>query len=68
MSASIAPQGANGTPQHLYLDRMSRVDGCPEACGNVEPPRSVIGVATGYRAGYLCHDCGHAWTTDWADE
>lgn len=45
----------------------SAVDGCPSCVLNTEPPRSVIALTAGYRATYLCSDCGHAWTTDWKD-
>lgn len=45
----------------------SRADGCPSCVVNVEPPRSVTTLAAGFRAAYLCNDCGHAWTTDWKD-
>lgn len=44
---------------------MSRIDGCPECVLNTEPPRSVTTTNDGFRAAYLCSDCGHAWTTDW---
>lgn len=45
----------------------SLTDGCPSCVVNVEPPRSVTTLAIGFRAAYLCSDCGHAWTTDWKD-
>lgn len=46
---------------------MSNVDGCPECVTNTEPPRSCVRVDDAWRCGYLCSDCGHAWTTDWKD-
>lgn len=58
---------AQADPGIIYTERMSRVDGCPECVFNTEAPRCVVLLAIGYRCGYLCTDCGHAWTTDWRD-
>lgn len=55
-----------GHPEHAAA--MSKVDGCPECVLNTEPPRSAVAVGNGWRCAYLCSDCGHAWTTDWAAE
>ena len=66
MGTSLPP--AADDPQHpLDIDRMSRVDGCPECVVNAEPPRSAVPTAEGFRAAYLCGSCGHAWMTDWRD-
>lgn len=46
---------------------MALVDGCPEACGNTEPPRSAVRTADGWFCAYVCSDCGAAWTTSWKD-
>jgi hypothetical protein len=46
---------------------LSRVDGCPECVHNTEPPRAAVPSTTGWWCSYLCSDCGHTWTTDWAD-
>lgn len=45
----------------------ARLDGCPECVVNAELPKSTAALADGFRAAYLCTDCGHAWTTDWKD-
>lgn len=42
------------------------IDGCPECVLNTEPPRSSTLLDGAVRCAYLCSDCGHAWTTDWA--
>lgn len=47
---------------------MSLADGCPECVRNVEAPKSAVAVEGGWRTAYLCADCGHAWTTDWAEK
>jgi hypothetical protein len=43
-------------------------DGCPTACGNVEPPAAWMRVGDAWRCGYLCSDCGETWTTDWRED
>jgi len=48
-------------------EAMSNIDGCPNCVTNAEPPRSATQLEQGWRCAYLCHDCGHAWTTDWRD-
>lgn len=45
---------------------LALVDGCPRCVQNTEQPKSAIEVENGWRCAYLCSDCGHAWTTDWA--
>jgi hypothetical protein len=47
---------------------MGLVDGCPECVRNTEAPRSAVAVTGGWRTAYMCADCGHAWTTDWAEK
>jgi hypothetical protein len=49
-------------------EALGLADGCPNCVRNVEPPRSAVPVSNGWRCAYLCVDCGHAWTTDWAAE
>lgn len=44
---------------------MNQLDGCPEACGNTETPRDIEPTCEGYRATYLCSDCGVEWYTSW---
>lgn len=51
----------------VYAARMARVDGCPEACGNAEPPQSIAPTRDGFVASYVCAGCGHAWATSWKD-
>jgi hypothetical protein len=48
-------------------ERMGRADGCPEACGNVEPPTACDDAPGGFVAYYKCSHCGHVWWTRWAD-
>ena len=43
------------------------VDGCPSCVSNVEPPKSSVMDGDSTLCGYLCSDCGHAWTTSWRD-
>lgn len=51
-----------------FAARMARVDGCPEACGNVQPPLEVQDDQPhGFIANYLCGSCGHAWSTGWGE-
>lgn len=60
----------NGLPvggAAVHAHPMSRLDGCPECVLNTELPKSTAPTDNGYRAAYLCNDCGHAWTTDWTD-
>jgi len=52
---------------HL-ADAMARVDGCPNACDNTEPPRAAIPINGGWRCSYLCAACGHAWVTDYRED
>ncbi len=54
----------------LLATRMARIDGCPECVINTEPPLSVREADSnlpGFYADYCCTDCGHRWTTAWAD-
>jgi len=49
--------------------RLSRVDGCPEACGNYTLPQRIRpALPSGFQADYRCEDCRHHWTTHWADD
>ena len=54
-----------------HATRMARIDGCPECVVNTEAPlrvRESPGNVPGFTADYRCTDCGHRWTTAWADE
>ena len=55
-------------PTQTYLNRMARVDACPDACGNTEAPYRVDARGNGhYTAFYGCTDCGMFWHTGWTD-
>lgn len=55
-------------PPNEYLERMARVDGCPECATNYEAPTAVYDNAPhGWLANYVCESCGHAWTTSWGE-
>jgi hypothetical protein len=55
-------------PEALYVQRMTRVDGCPQCATNYSLPRAVIPAADeGFTAAYHCEDCGHYWITNWGD-
>lgn len=55
------------TPLHPEPQQhpLSRLDGCPDACGNTELPYRWEPTADGYRTYYGCEDCGQFWTADW---
>lgn len=62
---NILPLAADDVRPSPDVLRMSRIDGCPEACGNTEAPRMVDPTTTGFVAHYRCTDCGHLWFTSW---
>jgi hypothetical protein len=59
-----APPSAQTRPD---TEAMGKTDACPECLWNVEWPRSVSPTADGFRADYLCSDCGQFWNTSWKD-
>ena len=62
---AIVPETPPSVMTTPNLSPFSRVDGCPEACGNTETPRDAEPTCEGYRAVYLCSDCGVEWYTSW---
>lgn len=55
-------------PPDVFLSRMARLDGCPDACGNTEAPYKVTPELNGsFTAAYGCETCGQFWTTTWSD-
>lgn len=58
------------TPAQAKIEatRLSRADGCPEACGNYTLPLTVTPEEQGFRAEYRCEDCGYSWSTSWSDD
>lgn len=70
MSTIVPPSADTQARDERILEasRLSRVDGCPEACGNYTLPLRVTDESYGFRAYYTCEDCGHSWATSWTDE
>ena len=54
-------------PPQVLTDRLARLDGCPDACGNAELPYRIEDTDDGFRAFYGCEDCGQFWHTGWRD-
>lgn len=63
---TLARQDAEN--EERWLQRMSRVDGCPACCTNTEAPQRISEKPDGdFRADYRCGACGHSWYTTWKD-
>lgn len=52
-------------PPNQYLERMARVDGCPECVNNAEAPYRIEERSSGFAAYYGCESCGYFWSTSW---
>ena len=67
MADSMPPVAPTAAPtDREFAEAMSRVDGCPMACGNYEPPTHAEPDSRGgWVCAYRCADCRETWTTSW---
>lgn len=66
---SIVPPAAHKAqhPPEILTERLARLDGCIDACGNSELPYRIENTDDGFVGFYGCEDCGQFWSTSWRD-